>query len=346
MDYTGAIQLQNPSGDINSEPTKVYICLFTCATTRAVHLELATDLTANTFLQAFRRFTGRRSCPQLIISDNGSNFRATEILLRGFFQLPEVLEHFETRKCDWRFIAPRAPWQGGFYERMIGVVKRCLRKVLHNKRVTIEELRTLLVEIEARVNNRPLTYIQEDIDEPEALTPNHLLQGSLIDIIPPLMNNEVIKDPDYLLSMGSSNSENLRARFNHLNKILCKWNKVWRTDYLTSLREHHYGKRNSSTSNPVKPGDLVLVDCDTYRSTWPLGKIISLLPNPNGSVRVVRVLCKGKITIRTIDKLIPLEISSVEHPEDTPNQTVQRPLRKAAQKARNQIKNQHEQGVV
>ena len=67
---------------------------------------------------------------------------------------------------------------------MIGVVKRCLRKTLHHRRVSVDELPTLLVEIEARINNRPLTYIQENVEEPEALTPNHLLQGRMIDVIP------------------------------------------------------------------------------------------------------------------------------------------------------------------
>ena len=104
----------------------------------------------------------------------------------------------QTRRCEWKFIPPEAPWQGGFYERMIRVVKRCLRKTLHHRRVSVDELRTLLVEIEAKINNRLLTYIQENVDEPEALTPNHLLQGRMIDVIPPVINKRRIKYPDFL----------------------------------------------------------------------------------------------------------------------------------------------------
>lgn len=90
VDYTGAIYLRNPSGEDGSEPTKVYIYLFTCATTSAVHLELATDMSADTFLRAFRRFIARRSCPKLVISDNGTNFRASGKFLKEYFELQDV----------------------------------------------------------------------------------------------------------------------------------------------------------------------------------------------------------------------------------------------------------------
>ncbi|KAK3871589.1 hypothetical protein Pcinc_023276 [Petrolisthes cinctipes] len=128
VDYSGAIQLQNYNEENTGEPKKVYICLFTCATTRAVHLELVTDMSASTFLRAFRRFASRQSCPKVIISDNGSNFRASEPFFKELFKLSEVQQFFESRHCTWKFIAPKSPWQGGFYERMVGVVKRCLRK--------------------------------------------------------------------------------------------------------------------------------------------------------------------------------------------------------------------------
>lgn len=109
VDYTGPILLRHPDGDKGSNPVKVYICLFTCATTRAVHLELVTDMSARTFLNAFRRFAGRRSCPSLVISDNGTNFKAAEGFLKGFFQHSEVQEFFKSRRCEWKFIPPRAP---------------------------------------------------------------------------------------------------------------------------------------------------------------------------------------------------------------------------------------------
>lgn len=343
VDYTGAIYLRKPKEPEESDPAKVYICLFTCATTRAVHLELATDMTTNTFIRAFRRFVGRRSCPRIIISDNGSNFRATESFFKSFFQHPDVQQYFDDRHCKWKFIPPKAPWQGGFYERMVGTVKRCLRKVLHNKCINEDELRTVLTEIEARINNRPLTYIHENIDEPEALTPNHLLQGDLIKPIPPVMDKESMNDPDFLCKLDKPSAKDLTARFNYINKLLKSWNKTWHNDYLTSLREYHYGVSRNHTTPKLKQGDIVLIDCDTPRATWPIGIITSLLPDKNGVLRIVKILCKGKESLRTIDKLVPLEVSKdIETPssEEEGDTIGQRPQREAAIRARNRLHKQ------
>ena len=314
---------------------KVYVCLFTCATTRAVHLELVTDMTASAFLRAFRRFAGRRSYPRLIISDNGSNFRASEVFLRQYFELSEVQQFFEKRRCEWKFIPPRSPWQGRFYERMIGVVKKCLRKVLHHKRVTIDELRTLLVEIEARVNNLPLTYMSETVNEPEPLTPNHLLQGSLIEPIPTCVRMDQIKDPDYLRK-SENNLKEVRTRFSQISKLLKQWNVTWHKDYLTSLREQHYAGSSNVTSSKLKIGDIVLIEGDMPRAEWPLGKIEAIMPDKTGTLRLVKVLCKGNVSLRTIDKLIPLEISvdSTEESTNFPERLGKGNLRQAAQTAR------------
>ena len=212
---------------------------------------------------------------------------------------------------------------------MTGVVKRCLNKVLHNKLVSVDELRTLLVEIEARVNNRPLTYLQEDINEPEALSPNHLLQGRSIEPIPSIISQNKLRDPDFLQRLSRVTTENLTTRFNNLNKVLGRWNNVWREDYLTSLREHHYG--NKKTSSCLNPGDIVLIDCEASRANWPIGKVISIYPDKQGTLRLVKVLSKGNESIRTIDKLIPLEISSSSQQNQASDV---RPIRQAAINAR------------
>ena len=258
-------------------------------------------------------------------------FKAGESLLRSYFSQQEVKEFFQDRRCQWKFIPPGAPWQGGFYERMIGVVKKCLRKVLHNKRIIVDELRTLLVEIEARVNNRPLTYVHDNLDEPEPLTPNHLLQGASIETVPSIINKDYEKDPDFLVTMKKSTIKKLTSRFNHLNKLLKQWNRVWREDYLTSLREYHYGAKPGNKSSQLQVGDIVLIDCDNTRTSWPLGKIVELLPDKQGIVRVVKVLSKGNITLRTVEKLIPLEIQAATN-DDTSLEV--RPKRQAALNAR------------
>ena len=133
IDYTGAILIKDES---TKEMVKVYICLFTCTSSRAVHLELAKDMSASTFLSLFRRFCARFSSPRLIISDNGTSFTASAKFFKSLFEDPTVNQYFSSQKISWKFIAPRAPWQGGFYERMVGVVKGCLQRTLFKRSLT------------------------------------------------------------------------------------------------------------------------------------------------------------------------------------------------------------------
>ncbi|XP_069946012.1 uncharacterized protein [Cherax quadricarinatus] len=309
IDYTGAITLKNP-GDVKEGPQKVYVCLFTCATTRAVHLELAEDMTTETFVKLFRRFTARFSCPRLIISDNGTSFRAADKVFRNLRDNGEVREHLKRIECEWRFIAPRAPWQGGFYERMVGTVKRCIRKVLHGRRVSCDELRTVLIEIEARVNNRPLTYVQNGIDEQEALTPNHMLFGRRIEPFPAILSQSS-KELDYYGPDGPPINEELHRSHNRLVNILDKWNQVWRRDYLTTLREHFYGADPEANKMMLSEGDLVLVESEAPRAYWPLGLVVSTHPDKAGRLRMVKVRMNGVETIRPINRLLPLEVHTV-----------------------------------
>ena len=130
--------------------------------TRVVHLDLVTDLTASTFVRCLRRFTAWRGTLTLLVSDNAKTFKASEKLLRRLHENREVREHLESNRIDWRFNLEQAPWWGGFYKRLIGTAKRCLRKVLGNARINTDELLTVLMELEATLRSRPLTY---DYDE-------------------------------------------------------------------------------------------------------------------------------------------------------------------------------------
>lgn len=116
MDYTGPLQITNPFYENGNQLMKVYnkLYAYSLVPQQVVHLELVTYMSTNTFLRAFRRFAGRRSCPELVISDNGSNFRASEGFLRSYIGQDVVKEFFKTQRCKWKFIPPRAPWQGGF----------------------------------------------------------------------------------------------------------------------------------------------------------------------------------------------------------------------------------------
>ena len=133
--------------------------------------------------------------PSLIVSDNAKTFQATEKALNELFNHPEVRTDLEHMRVEWRFNLERAPWWGGFFERMVASVK--VRKTLGNARLSFDELSTLLTEIECTLNSRPLTYEYNEVGE-EVLTPSHLIYGRQIKTLP-----DEIMEPDDTLNVDS-----------------------------------------------------------------------------------------------------------------------------------------------
>ena len=166
------------------ESSKVYMLLYTCASSRAVHLDLTPDLTAHAFLRSFRRFVSRHGIPCLIRSDNAKTFKSASKRLVTLLDLPKVQQFMCERTISWSFQLPKASWWGGFFERLIKSTKRCLRKMLGSTiKVTYDELLTLIVKVEAILNSRSLTYVYlNDVEEP--LTPSHLIMGRWLLSIP------------------------------------------------------------------------------------------------------------------------------------------------------------------
>ena len=135
---------------------------------RAIHLEVVEDLTVEAFLLAFRRFASRKSLPRKLISDNASTFLSANNELRELFQSHTLKETLARQGIDWQFIPKRAPWHGEFWERLIGLTKSTLKKVLGRAAVNLCTLQTIVVEVEAILNHRPLTYMSSDIEDAEA----------------------------------------------------------------------------------------------------------------------------------------------------------------------------------
>ena len=209
--------------------TKCYIALFTCCITRAVHLELVQNLLATTFVNCLKRMCARRGAPSLIISDNAKTFKATVKLLERLGNEEAVVDFLNSRRITWRFNLERAPWQGGIFERMIGAVKKCLRKVLGNARLSYDELNALLTEIECTGNSRPLTY---QYNEPgEVLTPSHLIHGRRLSPLTDSFHLDSDTDLD--------NFDILSKRFRYLSRKLQHFWGRWRREYLVDLRESH-----------------------------------------------------------------------------------------------------------
>lgn len=308
VDFTGSISIFDPTTTSNFSE-KVYVCLFTCTTSRAVHLELCRSLTTSDFLLAFRRFASRFGIPSVVISDNGTNFRGAERFLNDIKDEPEVMSYMQDNNILWKFNTPRSPWSGGFFERLIGCVKSSLHKALYKKRVSFVELHTLLCEIECVVNSRPLTYMSDDIKE-EYLTPSHLIYGRTITLFPPL--NSFGADVPF------GESLDLRVQYSRLSNILKKYKEVWMDSYLTSLRERHLTCAKDKPCQ-VQVGDLVLIVIENkQRSDYPLGLVTQLIPGNDNIVRSVVLRTANTVYVRPISKLIPLEIHQEPVPEIEP----------------------------
>ena len=163
-DFTGPIYLQNNE--------KSYVALFTCAVKRAAHLELTRDMTVLEFRVILQRFASRQSAPSTVISDNAKTFKSTGKHLEKICNNEELHGYLTTRRIEWTFNVAKAPWQGGFFERLIGISKSILYKVLGRSKLSFREVETLLIQVEGLMNNRPLTYQTDELED-EPLTPNH-----------------------------------------------------------------------------------------------------------------------------------------------------------------------------
>lgn len=296
VDFTGALYVREKNGG----ESKAYVCLFTCAATRAVHLELVPDLTAETFLQAFRRFCSRKSTPRIMISDNATTYNAAADILKRLFKSSEIKEALSTDGIDWKFIPKRAPWYGGWWERLIGLTKQTLKKVLGRSYVSYLTLQTLLTEVEAILNDRPLTYVSSDIADAEALTPAHLLYGRRVTALP---EADVTTEALYT---DAGNEAHVKKQARLLHKLISHFRERWRREYLTALREHHRASGNNEQT--ISVGDVVQVHEEVPRSRWKLAVIKELTTGGDGHSRSAIIKTKSGITNRPIAKLYPLEV--------------------------------------
>ena len=149
VDFAGPLYTSEKSA--NEEDAKAYVCLFTCASTRAVHLELTKRLSSEAFMLAFRRFTNRRGLPVTLLSDNAKTFKSASKDIVKISRAKEVTHYMANNGVTCKFIVERAAWWGSFWERLIQTVKCTLKKVVGRSYSSFQELNTLLVEVEGIV---------------------------------------------------------------------------------------------------------------------------------------------------------------------------------------------------
>ena len=319
---------------------KVWLCLYTCCVTRAVHLEIVPGLSAQTFILCFRRFAARRGLPQRMVSDNAKTFKSAEKLIKMTLGDPIVKKFFSNLQLTWSFNLEKAPWQGGFFERLIQSAKRCLKRTIGNSKLSYDELVTVVAEVELILNSRPLSYVStEDLEEP--LTPSYLIIGRRLLSLPGV-TSQGIEDPDY--QVFPSSPADLSKRMQHLNRILDHFWTRWRREYLTELREAHSRKQSHSNSSEIAVGDIVLVNDPGHpRTFWKLARVKELIRSSDGQIRGARVQvgATGSTLRRPVQTLFPLEIHAQqsdqlieEEPTQDASNVCARPSRRAAQTAR------------
>ena len=291
---------------------KCYICIFTCAVTRAIHLEIVEDLTTQTFLLALRRFIACRGQPKLICSDNAKTYKlAVKTLEEMWVEVvldEELHDYISGEGIEWKFNVARASWYGGIFERLIGSVKNTLKKVIGKSILTFRELETQIAEIGAILNSRPMTYVHSDVNDGMPLTPNHFLCINQVIGLPHHKENQ--DDPDF--NPSPTTATQMIGRIKARNSMLEEFWKSWKADYLTNLREHHCNRgHGSQNETKVELGDVVIIKDTTPRAKWRLGIIEKLIKSHDDRVRaaIVRVGRNTRMD-RSLAQLVPLEINS------------------------------------
>ena len=271
---------------------KRYIMLFTCASVRAIHLELMESLSQEATSHAVRRFAAVYGLPDFFISDNGTNFVGLANQLQGII--------------NWKTIPQGSPWWTGFIERMVGTVKRALRKTIGRTSLNDEELRTTLAELQSGVNRRPLLTTPEG----ETLSPAHFLYSAEP---PPLAS-------PYLATRVPKASISLAERLQMRQETSSHLWKRWRLEYFQTLQNW---RRKNCPQTPISVGDVVLVappdGVKVSRTHWRMGRVTSLITGTDGVVRAVYLRIGELETRRPIKKLYPLECTSKTdlHASDT-----------------------------
>ncbi|EYB93587.1 hypothetical protein Y032_0180g773 [Ancylostoma ceylanicum] len=220
---------------------KMYVCLYTCLTTRAVHLKVVENMTSSAFLNSFVRFVFRRGVPKLMRTDCGTNFKLGQFVIEKLFEKNDesdslVKTYSASEGMKWIFNPPGSPWMGGVWERLVGSVKRCFSKAIGRKRLSFVDMTTTMTRVEAIINTRPLTKVSmSDLNE-IPLRPVDFLQGNVKFSLPRLAGISERSDPDFdpdLIQSMSQAKEALSFSENIANKFWERWN----TEYLTALRE-------------------------------------------------------------------------------------------------------------
>ncbi|UYV61031.1 hypothetical protein LAZ67_1003189, partial [Cordylochernes scorpioides] len=263
IDFAGPVIVKT-SNLRNARCDKAYIALFICMFSKAIHIELVTNLTTEAFLAALRRFIGRRGRPAEINTDNATNFVGAYKDLRKLFN-SNIHDFASSEEIKWNFIPPSSPHFGGLWEAGIKSVKYHLRRIVGKTKLTFEELTTVLTQIEACLNSRPLCPLTDDPEDLNALTAGHFLIGMPLTAVPSLVREG-----------GSS----LKGRWLLVEQIKTDFWKRWSCEYFSRLQNRP--KWLKPVDN-IKIGTLVLLKEDNLPPLkWRMGGSIRCIQEKMG----------------------------------------------------------------
>lgn len=298
VDFTGHVDIKINKGR-GVKTCKGYIAIFICMVTKAVHLELVSDLTSQTFILALKRMASRRGVPKHMYSDNGTNFVGADRELRKqliayqTFNSEDVNREINNLEIEWHFNAPSWPNAGGLWEAAVKSMKHHLKRVLGEQKLTYEEFTTLLTQIEACLNSRPLGPLTEDVEDLDYLTPGHFLIGAPLLSIP----HENLEDAHI----------GIRNRWQLTQKMHQDFWKRWSSEYLQLLQTR--SKWNKQTEN-MSVGDIVVIKQDNLApNKWALGRVTEVHPGQDDLVRVVTLKTQDGTLKRPINKIVKLPVT-------------------------------------
>ena len=296
VDFFGPVLLKEREHK-NRVIIKGYGCIFVCMATKAVHIEIVSDLSTERFLAAFRRFIARRGIPSHVYSDNGSNFVGANNQLRELFVLCNA-EPFQNAVSDcasrlnikWHFNPPLSPHFGGIWEAAVKSFKHHFYRVVGETSLTFEAFTTLAAEIEAILNSRPIGLMSSDPNDPAILTPAHFLIGRPLVMLP---------QPDYALV-----PRNRLSIWRFISKTVQDFWKSWHLDYLSEVqRWQKWTKGRGELSN----GSVVIViEREHQCNRWPLGVVLETYPGSDGNIRVAKIRTSQGEYIRNVTRLCPI----------------------------------------
>ncbi|CAK9796167.1 hypothetical protein ANTPLA_LOCUS675 [Anthophora plagiata] len=296
IDYCGPLYIKEKKFR-NRNKIKVYVVVFVCLTIEAIHLELVSDLTTEAFLASLKRFIARRGKCKNIYSDNGTNFIGANNELKELHKLLTSKTHQSTvdafltnEGTHWHFIPPQTPNFGGLWEAGVRSFKHHLRRVVGNELFTYEELNTVVVQIEAILNSRPITSMSSDPNDFRALTPGHFLIGRPLTAL-----------PEYDFRYTPTNR---LSHWHYLEKVKRDFWVRWHKEYLNEL---NHRQKWTQGQHSIKEGSLVVLRDDNLPPLqWALGRVVRTYPGSDDIILIVDVKTSTGTYQRNVRKLAPL----------------------------------------